>query len=144
MTLNDEHIAQLDRWWQRLKADERAELIEHRHDELNAALWQTVMNAEPLEPEQPPMIAVVEQHHEQAASGCRRYSRNMSNLRPSSATRVTNMGHAPSGQRLAATVANHHPESSVPCLLSSSPVRGSANSGVRSNGDRSQHGYRAG
>lgn len=59
MTLNDEQIAQLDRWWQRLKADERAELIEHRHDELSANLWQTVMNAEPLEPDRPPMIAVV-------------------------------------------------------------------------------------
>lgn len=59
MTLNEEQISQLDRWWQRLKADERAELIEHRHDELSADLWQTVMNAEPLETGQPPMIAVV-------------------------------------------------------------------------------------
>jgi hypothetical protein len=59
MTLNDEQIAQLDRWWQRLDADERAELIEYRHDELSADLWRTVMNAEPLEPDQPPIIAVV-------------------------------------------------------------------------------------
>ncbi len=62
MTLNDEQNAYLDRWWERRSDAERAALIEHRREEFSADYWPIVMEAEPLEPNEPPIIAIVSDH----------------------------------------------------------------------------------
>jgi hypothetical protein len=59
MTQDDEVRAQLDRWWQRRSPEEPAVLIEHRREEFGREFWEMVMDAEPLEPNQPPIVAVV-------------------------------------------------------------------------------------
>jgi hypothetical protein len=59
MTQDDEQRARLDQWWQRRSAEERAVLIGHRRGELSADYWRMVMDAEPLEPNKPPIVAIV-------------------------------------------------------------------------------------
>jgi hypothetical protein len=59
VTLNDEQKAYLERWWQRRSDAERAALIEHRREEFSADYWPIVMEAEPVEPNQPPIVAIV-------------------------------------------------------------------------------------